>query len=117
MKQLYLKTFVLCLMVLAGAKSMAQNYCYYGGLYYILDYDTRAAYVANDGTYNYAGDISIPKSFTYKSTTYTVKGIHPNAFKNCKKVTSVTMPNTITFIEQYTSVRDKKVVKKVGNLR
>ena len=47
---------------------------------------------------SYAGDIVIPKSVTYEGETYDVVGINAQAFENCNRLTSVTLPISLQFI-------------------
>lgn len=49
----------------------------------------------------YTGDVIIPATVTYGSTTYTVTSIDNFAFSECSKVTSVTIPNTVISIGYY----------------
>lgn len=51
------------------------------------------------------GDLVIPETFTYGIETYTVDGIHSGAFMDCTGLTSVTMPNSITYIMPYAFCR------------
>lgn len=46
-----------------------------------------------------SGNIVIPNSVTYNNKTYTVIGIGINAFRGCTNVTSISMPNTIKYID------------------
>ena len=62
-------------------------------------------YVIRDGAavvtgYNgtISGDLTIPPTLTINGTNYTVKGIDDNAFNNCTKLTSVTIPNSVESI-------------------
>ncbi len=45
-----------------------------------------------------SGSISIPSSVIYKNQTYSVSSIGKTAFSNCKNLTSVTIPNSISSI-------------------
>ena len=47
---------------------------------------------------DYSGDVIIPQSVTYKGNTYEVTNIDYDAFKNCHKLTSVVIPNSVTSI-------------------
>ena len=48
----------------------------------------------------YSGSVTIPSTVTYNGTTYTVTGIGAGAFSESRGLTSVSMPNTITYIGQ-----------------
>ncbi|MGM9746329.1 MAG: leucine-rich repeat protein, partial [Paludibacteraceae bacterium] len=49
---------------------------------------------------NYRGDVVIPESVTYNDKTYPVTRIE-TAFKGCSKLTSVTLPNSIISLYDY----------------
>ncbi len=74
------------------------------GLWYTLDCANGTATVVpendNDPYYNTfpTGDLVIPSSITYGSTTYTVTAIGAEAFEHCGGLTSVIIPNTVTTI-------------------
>ena len=61
--------------------------------------------VTDDGNYYgnscYSGGIIIPSSVTYSGRTYSVSSIGISAFENCSGLTSVTIPNSVTQIEDY----------------
>ena len=40
--------------------------------------------------------VNIPETATYESTTYSVTSIGSSAFYNCRSLTSVTIPNSVT---------------------
>lgn len=46
----------------------------------------------------YSGDIVIPSNVSYMGTSYNVVGIDGKAFSGCENLTSVEIPNTVTFI-------------------
>ena len=59
--------------------------------------------VAYEGTYStqyreYSGAITIPESVTYNGVTYSVTSIGNSAFRDCSRLTSVTIPNSVTTI-------------------
>lgn len=50
---------------------------------------------------DYAGNITIPSSVVYNSTTYQVNSIATSAFRDCAELTGITIPNSITAIGAY----------------
>ena len=69
-----------------------------GDLYYNLNTVTRSATVNRVPGGEYSGDIVIPSTVQYSATTYYVRLIGANAFKNCREMTSVTLPDSIVNI-------------------
>ena len=51
-----------------------------------------------NGNIAYEGDVNIPATVTIQGTTYDVVGIGYSAFNNQDKVTSITLPASITYI-------------------
>ena len=74
-----------------------------GGIYYGLYAGETAGVSSNPN--KYSGKVVIPKSITYNGKTYRVIGIEENAFRGCSDLTSVTIPNSIKSIIDY-SFRD-----------
>lgn len=65
-------------------------------MYYNFDGSNASlSYKAGD---DYSGDIVIPSTFEYGSSTYTVTSIESGAFSFCSGLTSVEIPNTVTTI-------------------
>ena len=69
----------------------------------------------------YSGDIVIPSSVYYDGKSYAVTGIGFNAFSDIININSVTIPNSVTYIDQYafedgfmTYVTIGKGVKSIG---
>ena len=60
--------------------------------------DTGSAEVAYSA---YSGEVIIPEAVTYGGVTYNVAGIARNAFKGCSELTSVTIPESATYIGDY----------------
>ena len=61
-------------------------------------YNSDSTVYVTRGDMTYSGDISIPESVTYKRVTYTVTGIGGWTFDDCRNITSVKLPSTITAI-------------------
>ncbi len=81
--------------------------CKVDGIYYDLNNDDKTASVTYMGLYTsdnkdaYVGNIIIPESITYSGTTYSVTSIGDNAFWGCSGLTSVTIPNSVSYIGKY----------------
>ena len=94
--------------VLGGAKksghAAVEEHVLIDGLYYDLYADKTAEVVPEAWGYdsnNYKdlkGNIIIPSSIQFESTTYTVTSISEDAFFNCTGLTSVTIPNSVTYV-------------------
>ena len=78
--------------------------CKVDGIYYDLNNDDKTASVTYMGLYTsdnkdaYVGNIIIPESITYSGTTYSVTSIGDNVFWGCSGLTSVTIPNSVSYI-------------------
>ena len=68
------------------------------GLYYNLDFENKTAEVtmSQDG---YSGEINIPNQVTYENENYRVSSIGMNSFISCFNLTSLTIPQSVTFID------------------
>ena len=96
MKQFYLKTLVLLLFMMVGQAVSA--YCYVDGIFYNLDENNNTAEVTSRGNVSYTGSVTIPESFTFRGSSYSVTSIGNEAFLECRNVTSITIPNSVTSI-------------------
>ena len=74
------------------------------GVYYSENSDGKTVYVTYKTTsYNsYSGSVVIPSTVTYSGTTYSVTSIGKYAFYECRGLTSVTIPNSVTSIDSST---------------
>ena len=68
------------------------------GIYYNLIKETKTAEVTSYKFSKYSGEIIIPESIPFKDTEISVSGIEEKAFSDCSKLTSVTIPNSVTSI-------------------
>ena len=74
-----------------------------GGIYYnYKEFSDSEVYVTHNGTpysgNSYSGHVKIPKTVTYNSKMYRVTEIGQQAFKSCKKLISVEIPESVTKI-------------------
>ena len=71
------------------------------GIYYNLNNSSRTATVTgltggpSGNSSAYSGEVEIPESVTYGSTTYNVTAIGDYAFKDCTALTGVVIPSTV----------------------
>ena len=65
------------------------------GIYYDISGTTATV---TSGNNKYSGDIVIPESITYNNSKYSVTSIGKSAFYICSSLTSVTIPNSVTWI-------------------
>ena len=69
------------------------------GLWYELVSDTKKATVIQYKNHNYySGNIVIPETVEYNGAAYSVTSIRDYAFDSCSGLTSVTIPNSVTWI-------------------
>ena len=102
MKQIKLSFFLTLLMSMVGMQAFA-DWDYSAsvevdGFCYFLDNDNNQAMVISKPG-RYKGDITIPSSFTWNTTNYSVTSIGNYAFSNCSGLTSVIIPNSVTSIQ------------------
>lgn len=92
-------------LILTSICSLAQN-VKVENIAYEIDPTTKTAIIAEncivppDGeTYGVlSGEIKIPKHISYEGTKYKVTGIEEGAFFNCRDITAIEIPNTVTTI-------------------
>ena len=68
----------------------------FDGIKYFIE-TSRAEVVA----YNYSGDIVIPATIEYDGVVYNVTKIGDNAFRNCRDLTSITLPDSLLSIGEF----------------
>lgn len=84
------KVFIVLMMALIGVQAYAQNSVYCKPLMH-----------ATVAEANYSGDIVIPQTVEISGSTYIVTNIDDYAFRGCKGVTSISIPNTVTSFGAY----------------
>ena len=67
-------------------------------LYYIFNEENKLATLQPSEGETYRGIINIPEQVTFEGTTYEVATIAKEAFKDCKDLTEISIPKTITKI-------------------
>ena len=100
-----LKHLFTTLLLLCATVATAHNFAVGGICYKITSYNTVAVTYDNSlpeyyHIFKYAGNIVIPESVTYNSTTYSVTSIGERAFYSCFGLTSLVIPNSVTNIGQ-----------------
>ena len=118
MKKHLLLLFVAMLPIVASAYDAEID-----GIYYNFSGNEARVTYGYSISNSYSGDVVIPESVTYNSTTYTVTCIGNSAFSSCNGLISITIPNSVTSIENYafsgcselTSVTIPNSVTSIGN--
>ena len=124
MKHIIQKTILLLALILPTTGA-AYDFCV-NGIYYNVNGNEAAVTYKGQESYSetsYSGAVTIPSSFTYNGTTYTVTAIEDYAMSDCSGVTSVSLPNTIKtigeqaflFCSSLTSINFPNSVTRVGN--
>lgn len=108
MKHFNLTFLLTVLMTMIGAKALAHDIEVQNAdgvtIYYTWTNNTTELAVSYRGSYEedykneYTGTVVIPASVTYNGKTYSVTSIGYGAFYNCTRLTSVTIPNSVTSI-------------------
>ena len=90
-----LKHIITAAMLLCTATAFAYDF-EVNGIYYNIISDSEVEVTSGDN--KYVGDIVIPEQVTHEGITYNVVAIRFYAFDVCKKLTSITLPESITEI-------------------
>lgn len=91
MKKIFLLlTFLLCTHVAWANKVVEVE-----GINYCIDVYDKIAYVT--GGKNYTGSVVILSSIEVNGITYPVTSLGPYCFKNCATLTSINIPNSVTW--------------------
>lgn len=108
MKKLLLSFILITLPLMASAYDALID-----GVFYDFDASTKTAAVTcegrviwDDGIYlegnnTSSGDVIIPSALSYNGVTYQVTSIKGSAFRGCKNLTSISIPNSVTSIGKY----------------
>ena len=92
------KLFTLLLALVATTALWAADFEVDGIYYDIISTENLTVKVTN-GDNKYCGNVVIPSTINYKSRTLTVASIGKTAFGACSRLTSITIPNSITNID------------------
>ena len=95
MKHLRLKFSILPLYIMI-AISVYANKFNVDGISYSINSDEKSVTVISGGAYS--GDLIIPSEVSNDQLSYVVTAIGNSAFLDCSTLSSVAMPNTITYI-------------------
>ena len=100
-----MKKILFFLLVLWVNSTAFAHDIYYEGLCYNIisetddiHKDVEVTYFGELGDFHYSGEVNIPKKFIKDGILYTVKSIGEWAFYGCSSLTSVVLPEGITFL-------------------
>ena len=87
-------------MLLMAVAMRGQNAVEHNGIWYLLDDEALTAKVTYQGNYaseydEYSGAVVVPATVSMNNKTYAVTEIYDGAFKNCRGLTSITLPEGI----------------------
>ena len=94
MKKIKFIFFLTLLPLMASADAVEID-----GIYYDISAYTKQATVIS-GDNKYTGQIAIPETIKHEDVTYDVTSVGNRAFKDCPNITSVTIPNKVSYVGQ-----------------
>ena len=108
-KQSLITILLTLLMIMTGTKTFAHDIAVPNSDGVTIYYnwvnsektEVSVSYYYDNGRIFYSGEVVIPESVVYEGKTYSVTSIGYEAFANCKKLTSVTIPNSVVSIDDY----------------
>lgn len=104
MKTNLLRFWITALMLLVTTSGYAYDACVDGIYYNFNGTEATVTYKVYDSDRNasaYPGKIVIPSIVNYNGQIYDVTKIGDEAFSNCSRLTSVTIPESVTSIGSY----------------
>ena len=118
-----MKKILFFLLVLWVNSTAFAHDIYYEGLCYNIisetddiHKDVEVTYFGELGDFHYSGEVNIPKKFIKDGILYTVKSIGEWAFYGCSSLTSVVLPEGITFLGWNAFTSSCLSLKKVDSL-
>jgi hypothetical protein len=94
------KGLLLFMLLLTSLATYAYDFESNGIYYRITSHDDETVEVTSGDT-NYSGEVVIPETVTYSDTEYTVNTIGYSAFRDCRSLTSIKLPSSLTTIGLY----------------
>lgn len=105
MKKIILRTVVCLIGVLCATNAYAYKFSAANNdgktIYYNINKDGKTCEVTHNDRNSYAGVLYVPETVSYNGTTYKVTAIGKEAFRECKDLLLVVLPNTIRTIGVY----------------
>ena len=68
------------------------------GIFYNLDKENKTASVTKSSGHEYVGAVVIPETVSVDGTAYSVTSLVDKCFEDCRGLTSITIPNSVTVL-------------------